>query len=123
MDSDLQAVTVDKDLGHGVAQRVHGLDLLRRDVFPLGQFEDVLLPVCDLQSAVLKRDKPVSTFPGATPTHPPPRPDPVVRCWAVELCLLGAIFRCPPCAATRPCPGPQLSSPGPSSSPGTRLVL
>lgn len=51
----LQAFAVDKYLGHGVAQSVHGLNLLRRNVFPLCQLEDVLLPVCDLQSAVLKQ--------------------------------------------------------------------
>lgn len=62
MDSYLQAVAVDEYLGHGVAQSVHGLDLLRRDVFPLRQLENVLLPVCDLQSAVLKPDDPVSNF-------------------------------------------------------------
>lgn len=46
-----------------------------------------------------------------------------VNCQAVELCLLGAISQCPQCAASRPRPGPRPFSPGPSGTPGTRLVL
>lgn len=63
----LQAVTVDKDLGHRVAQSVHGLDLLGRDVLPLCQLENVLLPVCDLQSAILQADKAVTGRVSITP--------------------------------------------------------
>ena len=49
----LQAVSVDVDLGQGVAAHVDVLDLLGRDVLALRQLEDVLLPVHDLQSSVL----------------------------------------------------------------------
>lgn len=71
-DSYLQAVAVDEDLGHRVAQGVHGLDLLRRDVFPLRQLENVLLPVRDLQSAVLQRDTAVSDVTRRFARHPSP---------------------------------------------------
>lgn len=49
----LQAVSVHIHLRHGVAPHVDVLDLLGRNVLALGQLEDVLLPVHDLQGAVL----------------------------------------------------------------------
>lgn len=53
----LQAVSVHKDLSHRVAPHVHVLDLLGGDVLALGQLEDVLLPVHDLQGAVLRSQR------------------------------------------------------------------
>lgn len=49
----LQAVSMHKHLGHCVAPHINVLDLLRGNVLALGQLEDVLLPVHDLQGAVL----------------------------------------------------------------------
>lgn len=49
----LQAVSVHKHLSHGVAPHVDVLDLLGRNILALGQLEDVLLPVHDLQGAIL----------------------------------------------------------------------
>lgn len=44
---------MNKDLGHPTTAHVHVLDLLRCDVLPLSQLEDVLLPVNYLQNATL----------------------------------------------------------------------
>jgi hypothetical protein len=52
--TNLQAIAMDKDLGHRVAPDVDVLDLLRGNVLSLSQLEDVLLPVHDLQNTILK---------------------------------------------------------------------
>lgn len=44
---------MDEDLKNGDTARVDVLDLLWGDVLPLGQLEDVLLPVDDAQGPVL----------------------------------------------------------------------
>lgn len=49
----LQALSVDKHLSHRLTSQVDVFDLFRSDVLSLCQFEDVLFPVYDLQSAVL----------------------------------------------------------------------
>lgn len=54
--ADLQTVSMHKHLHHCITPRVDVLDLLRSDVLALGQLENVLLPVDDLQRAVLWRD-------------------------------------------------------------------
>lgn len=51
---DLQTVSMNEDLSHGVAVDVDVLDLLGSDVLALSQLKDVLLPVDDLQRAVLR---------------------------------------------------------------------
>lgn len=45
---------MNEDLSHGVAVDVDVLDLLGSDVLALSQLKDVLLPVDDLQRAVLR---------------------------------------------------------------------
>lgn len=57
--TNLQTVSMNKDLSQGGAAAVNVLDLLRSDVLSLCQFKDVLFSVDDLQSAVLwdKKDK------------------------------------------------------------------
>lgn len=49
----LQAFSVDKHLSDRFTSQVDVLDLLRCYVFSLCQFKDVLLPVNDLQGAIL----------------------------------------------------------------------
>lgn len=52
--SHLQAVSVHKDLGDGATPHIHILYPLGGNVLPLSQFEDVLLPVDDLQHTTLE---------------------------------------------------------------------
>lgn len=48
---------MNEDLSHGVAVDVDVLDLLGSDVLALSQLKDVLPPVYDLQSAVLRHEE------------------------------------------------------------------
>lgn len=51
----LQTVSVNVELSHGFAPDVDVLDLLGGDVLALRQLEDVLLPVNNLQRAILQQ--------------------------------------------------------------------
>ena len=50
----LQAVTVDKHLSHWITTIVDHFNFLRGYVFSLGQLENVLLYIDDLQCAILQ---------------------------------------------------------------------
>lgn len=63
----LQAVSMHKDLSHCIAPHINVLDPLGGDILALGQLEDVLLPVHDLQGAVLV---PQTTKSGQIKTSP-----------------------------------------------------
>lgn len=52
----LQTVSMHIQLCHRFAPNVNVLDLLRGDVLALRQLEDMLLPVDDLQCAILQED-------------------------------------------------------------------
>lgn len=88
---------MNKYLGHWLTEIIDHFDLLWGDVFTLRHLENILLPVSDLQRAILQQ-RPHHDF-----IHLPTTALNLSKEPLSQLCLQEAISQCLQCAATHPC--------------------
>lgn len=114
--ADLQTVSVHVELRHWLTPDIDVLYLLRRDVLALRQLKDVLLPVDDLQGAVLQEFRSRMTHVNILCLTHSTRSS-IWHC----CCLPATICRCLRCEASRLHLASPPSVPGPWGSPWRHL--
>lgn len=95
---------MNKYLGHWYAEIIDHFDLLWGDVFSLRHLENILLPVSDLQRAVLQQTRREKTMRLVSPLVT------IIKEPLNQFCLQEAISQCLQCAAIHLCQALRLFS-------------